>query len=403
MIALIDMNAFFASIEQQDHSAWRGRPVGVTNGERGTCIITCSYEARSYGIKTGTRLQEARRLCPHFIQAPARPRRYAAVSRAIMEALEALTPDIEVFSVDEAFLDFTRCQRLYGADAWGIGRKIKHVVFEASGLLCSVGVSGDKTTAKWAAKQDKPDGLCVVSPRDAERVLAEVPVTELCGIGNGIGDFLAQRGVTVCGDMKHIPISVPGQRFGNPGRRIWLMAQGKDPEPVRQVVAEPKSMGHGKVIPPDTKSLKVLEVYYLHMAEKVGRRLRKNALQGQSFAVGLRTVLGWEGFKYRTRMPTDDGRAVYRLCQDFLAQRWTGAGGFQVQVTALDPRPALQQGDLFDQAPPQWARLNEVMDRVNEKYGEWAVFRAPLVARSTMPNVIAPAWRPHGHRESIEY
>ncbi|MDH3901254.1 MAG: DNA polymerase IV, partial [Gammaproteobacteria bacterium] len=102
-IILVDMNAFFASIEQRDRPEWRGRPVAITNGRQGTCIITCSYEARAYGIKTGMRLKQARRLCPELIQCPARPERYAATSTAIMETLQEVTPDIEVFSVDEAF------------------------------------------------------------------------------------------------------------------------------------------------------------------------------------------------------------------------------------------------------------------------------------------------------------
>lgn len=403
MIALVDMNAFFAAVEQHDQPAWRGRAVAVTNGERGTCIITCSYEARSYGIETGTRLKAARRLCPHVIQAPARPQRYAAVTRAIMTALTGITPDIEVFSVDEAFLDLTYCQRLYGTDAQGVGRMIKRAVFTASGLTCSVGVSGDKTTAKWAAEQVKPDGLTVVSPWDAETTLRPVPVTELCGISSGIGRFLAERQVRVCGDMQHIPISELGRRFGHPGRRIWLMAQGRDPEPVQQAVADPKTLGHGKVIPPDTCSRSVLHVFYLHMAEKVGRRLRKNALQAQTFAVGLRTRLGWQRAVHRTRLPTDDGQQVFVLCERFLTEHWTGEGGFQVQVTALDPQTAMRQGDLFDRADPRGSRVNEAMDRINSQYGEWALFRAPLIHRSSMPNVIAPAWQPHGHRESIEY
>lgn len=404
MIALVDMNAFFASIEQRDRPEWRGHPVGVTNGERGTCIITCSYEARSYGIETGTRVKEARRLCPHFIQIPSRPQRYASVSTAIMTAMENITPDIEVFSVDEAFLDLTRCQRLYeGIDAETIGHMIKQTVFETSGLRCSVGISGDKTTAKWAAGQEKPDGLTVVPPWNAEAELATVPVTDLCGINNGIGRFLAARGVTHCGDMKHIPISVPGKRFGNLGRRIWLMAQARDPAPVQQATADPKTLGHGKVIPPNTDSIDVLQVYYLHMAEKVGRRLRKHQLTSQTFAVGLRTVMDWQNFTYRTRTPTDDGRLVFQLCRHFLRHYWTREGGCQVQITALDPRPATQQEDLFDQPDPRWDQVNAVMDRINTRYGNWAVFRAPLVNRSSMPNVIAPAWKPHGHRESIEY
>ena len=113
-IMLVDMNAFFASIEQHDHPEWRGRPVAITNGRQGSCIITCSYEARAYGIRTGMRLKKARRLCPELIQCPARPDRYAATSVAIMRALQDITPDIEVFSVDEAFLDVTHCQRLLG-------------------------------------------------------------------------------------------------------------------------------------------------------------------------------------------------------------------------------------------------------------------------------------------------
>ena len=114
-IILIDMNAFFAAVEQLDHPEWRGRALAVTNGKQGTCVITCSYEARAFGIKTGMRLYEARRLCPNLIQVPAQPERYVQVSRAIMQALATLTPDMEIFSIDEAFLDVTRCQQLFGS------------------------------------------------------------------------------------------------------------------------------------------------------------------------------------------------------------------------------------------------------------------------------------------------
>lgn len=403
MIALVDMNAFFASIEQLDHPEWRGRAVGVTNGERGTCLITCSYEARRYGIKTGTRIRQARRMCPDLIQAPARPQRYAAVSRAIMHALEDFTPDVEVFSVDEAFLDLTRCQGIFGTDAAAIGRQIKARVLETFGLLCSVGISGDRSTAKWAAKQHKPDGLKVIEPWHAAAALEKVPVTALCGINQGIGDFLARRGVKVCGDMKRIPIGALSQRFGNPGRRIWLMAQGRDPEPVRRETSDPKTIGHGKVIPPDTRSIEVLATFYMHMAEKVSRRLRKNEFQAGLFGIGLRTALGWEGVKCRTRLPTDDGRVIFELCTAFLENRWSGEGVFQVQVTALDPHWKACQRDLFDRPDPCRDQINRVVDQINVRYGEWAIFRAPLVHLTDMPNVIAPAWKPYGHREFIDY
>jgi DNA polymerase IV len=150
-IILVDMNAFFASVEQLDHPEWRGRALAITNGKQGSCIITSSYEARLHGIKTGMRLKEAKHLCRRLIQVPARPERYIELSTAIMNALATLTPDIEVFSVDEAFLDVTHCQLLHGTPEI-IGRMAKELVFKTSGLLCSVGVSGDKTTAKFAAK-----------------------------------------------------------------------------------------------------------------------------------------------------------------------------------------------------------------------------------------------------------
>lgn len=402
MVALVDLNAAFPSIEQLDRPEWRGRPVGVTNGMRGTCIISASYEARAYGIKTGMRVKEARQRCAGFIQAPSRPARYTEISSRIMAALDAITPDRQIFSIDECFLDLTRCQTYYGVDPVAIGRQIKSVVFAASGLLCSVGISGDKTTAKFAAKQQKPDGLTVITPWEAEARLADEPVTALCGIAGGIERFLAQRGVTRCGQMKKIPISVVAQRFGHPGRRLWLMAQAKDPDPVAQDDAPPKTVGHGKVIPPDTASRELLAMYFLHMAEKVGRRLRKNDLTAQTFGLSLATDLGRIGTKSRTVVPTDGGQMIYRLACDFLDRCWHGQGGFQVQINALDPRPAAQQNDLFTTTNPNDS-VNQIIDAVNERFGAFALHRAPLVNRTEMPDVISPGWRPTGHRESIDY
>ena len=151
-VILVDMNAFFASIEQVDFPELQGRPIGVTNGWDGTTIITSSYEARAYGVRTGMRVKEAKVLCSDFIQRPSRPKRYIEVSSCIMRSLVLFTPDIEIFSVDEAFLDVTRCQKLLGSPPY-IAELVRRKVSDVSGgLLCSVGVSGDKTTAKYAAK-----------------------------------------------------------------------------------------------------------------------------------------------------------------------------------------------------------------------------------------------------------
>ena len=399
VIILVDMNAFFASVEQRDHPEWRARPVVITNGAIGTCIITCSYEARAYGVKTGMRLKEAREKCPHLIHAPSRPHRYAETSTRIMEALATITPDMEIFSVDEAFLDVTRVQSLLGSPL-AIARLVKQRVVQASGLLCSVGVSGDKTTAKYAAKLNKPDGMTIIPPWESRIRLQDVPVTELCGINKGIGGFLAQHGVHRCGDMERLPISVLGQRYGNPGKRIWYMAQGLNPDGLKTTVAPPKSIGHGKVMPPNTRDRTTLLIYLRHMCHKVAARLRKHGLKSTHFYLAIRTSEGWLKTVAQSDAPCDDETLIYRMTQQFLAHAWQGEGVFQVQITAQKPSSTVQ-GDLFSRSDPQRMAQNHVMDQINQRYGQLTLASARLIGRSSMPDVIAPSWQPTGHRQTI--
>lgn len=400
-IILIDMNAFFASIEQLDHPEWRGRALVVTNGKQGTCVITCSYEARAFGIKTGMHLKQAKYLCPNLIQVAAQPERYVKVSQAIMHSLSSLTPTMEVFSIDEAFLDVTDCQLLFGSPD-KMGLYAKELVYQASGLLCSVGVSGDKTTAKFAAKLEKPNGFTVIPPWEAKQRLSHVPVTELCGIKSGIGGFLAKHGVIKCGDMEKVPISVLAKRYGNLGRRIWYMCQGADPDPVHTMVASPKSMGHGKVMPPNTRDIDTIETYLMHMSEKLAARLRRYHFHAKHFFVGVRSRdLGWLGSVMQTVQPTHDGKEIFEIGRFVLGQRWSGEPVWQIQVTALDPHNAGLQLDLFIQPDLQREQVNTVVDAVNDRFGEFTLAPAPLLSRSSMPNVIAPAWKPSGHRQTI--
>lgn len=247
-IIFVDMNAFFASVEQLDNPQLRGKPIAVTNGKEGTCIITCSYEARRFGIKTGMRLKQATQLCPLLIQCPSRPARYAQVSMQIMHALQAITPDVEVFSVDEAFLDVTYCQRLLG-DPIAIAKQVKQAVYQASHLPCSIGVSGSKAIAKFASNCEKPNGLTVIEPWQAKKRLQDEPITKLCGVAQGISHFLASYGAQTCGEVASLLISILARRFGNIGRRIWMMCGGHDPEPVQLAVGVPKSMGIVKLPP----------------------------------------------------------------------------------------------------------------------------------------------------------
>ncbi len=399
-IILVDMNAFFASVEQRDFPELRGRPIAVTNGLLGSTIITSSYEARAFGIKTGMRLSEARRLCPHLVQRSTRPKVYAETSTAIMEALATICPDMEVFSVDEAFLDVTRCQRLHGTPA-RIARLAKQKVFESSELHCSVGVSGDKTTAKFAAKLHKPNGLTVIPPWEARHRLAAVPTTELSGIARGIGNFLTAHGIHTCGQMERLPVSVLAARFGNLGRRIWLMCQGLDPDGLHPEAPPPRSIGHGKVLPPATTEHTVLLTFLQHMSEKVGARLRRHSMETQRLLIGLKTERGWRCDKPRLPLPSNDGRAIFALCRKVVAQHWHGEAVLQVQVTALDPRPQQLQGELFAAPYPTHEAGNRAMDAINQRFGDMTLAPARLIKRGEMPDVIAPAWKPSGHRRTV--
>lgn len=148
-----------------------------------------------------------------------------------------------------------------------------------------------KKTAKYAARLQKPDGFTVIAPGDAKEKLKAVPVTDLCGIATGIGNFLVKYGAITCGDVARLPISLLAKRFGNIGRRIWHMCQGQDLEPVKSGVDAVKSMGHGKVLPPNTCERSLLLTYFSHMSVKLAARLRKNNLATQTFSIGLKEYI----------------------------------------------------------------------------------------------------------------
>jgi len=397
-IALSDQNCFFAAIEQRDFPELRSQPVCVTNGMVGTTIITSSYEARAFGIKTGMRIQEARKLCPHLIQRPTRPKIYAEVSTAIMDALALYVTDrIEVFSVDEAFLDLTSSQQLLGTPEQ-MGALIKKTVYDASGLHCSVGISTDKTTAKYAAKLKKPNGLTIIPPDKVQSTMQHVQVDQLCGINKGVKGFLNARGVYTCGDMKNIPISVLAERFGNVGRRIWLMAQGLDPDPVKTSINAPKSIGHGKVLPPKTNDKRKLFTFYQHMSERVAARLRKHNMVSNRYFIGWQSYDDSFGTTENTHA-TNDGKLIFDLCKKILDTQWNGQSIFSIQVTAIEPFSDIGQTDLF--TIPENKALNKTIDAINGKFGKNVVRKGLMIDDLETPDVISPAWKPSGHRQTI--
>ena len=209
-----------------------------------------------------------------------------------------------------------------------------------------------------------------------------------------MAQFFGEYGVQVCGDMKKIPISIPARRFGNLGRRLWLMAQGRDPAPVDTRQHEAKSLSHAKIMPPGLRNPAVLQTYYMHLAEKMAVRLRRDGLMVRDFHIGLRAPEGWRQSWMQTEQPTDDGLAIFQLCKRFLRQHWFGEVVQQVHIHGSDPAPAGTQPDFFGQ--PQSSASNRIMDAVNEEFGAFTMHRGTMHEHAKTAPIISPAWARNG-------
>ncbi len=397
----VDMNAFFASIEQRDYPYLVGKPIAVTNGQYGSCIITSSYEARAFGIKTGMKIREGRKICPHLIQRSSRPKIYAATSARIMNILENITPDIQIYSVDEAFLELTNCMKIYKEIDYVV-YKIKDLIYQTENLKCSIGISFSKSLAKYASKINKPDGITHINKKNYHQYLDNSPIDTLCGVSRGIKFFLNQHQVYKCSDMKNIPISILANRFGNIGRKIWLMANGSDFEGLTPDSVHPKSLGHGKVLMPNTKNRYLIKKIFLRMANKLSLRLRKSNYESNIFLVAIKIKAGWVKKKIRIEKATCDQKDIFNICLFYLNLFDKNIGIFQVQVTALHPIRKNIQIDIFNQENNKNIVLDQALDNINDKFGSDAIKPARLMSDNTdSPDVIAPAWRPNGHRKSV--
>ena len=397
----VDMNAFFASIEQRDNNHLSGKPIAVTNGEKGSCIITCSYEARAFGIKTGMSFKEAKNKCSNLIRCPSNPKKYTYASSKIMDILYHISPDIEIFSIDEAFLDLSNCKKIYPS-LFDVAYLIKDKIFSDLNLPCSIGIAENKSNAKFAAKMQKPDGITVLPPDKSEEILSNYPIKDLCGVSNGIGSFLNNHGVFVCGDMKNIPISILGTRYGNIGKKIWLMAQGKDIDSMKLRENPPKSFGHGKVTKPNLKDIYEIKKILHHMSNKVAKRLRQNNYESNIFLIGLKIKDYWISHKYKISKYTNHDKDIFKLCLLLVNEFYIQKNGiYQVQVTAINIKPMNMQKDLFAVNYDKNTDIDYTIDSINNKFGDLMLRPARLCNKLQTPDVISPSWRPTGHKKSL--
>ena len=375
----VDLDAFFAAVEQRDHPELRGKPVIVGGGgpnDRGV-VSTASYEARAFGVHSAMSLREAGRRCPHGIFVPVDGAKYQDASKAVMAVLRRFTPLVEPISIDEAFLDVAGSRVLFG-DGEAIGRRIKSEVTASVGLTISVGVATTKLVAKIASDLRKPDGLVVVEPGDEESFLAPLAISRLWGVGEKSAAALREYGVRTIGDLAALPDDLLVRRFGKHGASLATRARGMDDDPIGDRDAA-KSIGHEHTFDVDTSDREVIERTLLGMAEGVAGRLRDSGVRASTITVKIRDTTFRTITRQRTLAdPTDLTEPIFRIALELARPEVRGVRIRLLGVTAsgLGER---EQLSLFAADDPRRRKVTEAADEVRHRFGERAITRARLV------------------------
>ncbi|MGA8890359.1 MAG: DNA polymerase IV, partial [Anaeromyxobacteraceae bacterium] len=313
----LDLDAFYASVEQLDDPGLRGKPVivGGTSGRGVVCAA--SYEARRFGVRSAMPTVEARRRCPDGVFLPPRFDRYGELSRAVFAVYRRYTPQVEPLSLDEAFLDVTRSRALHGPPG-DIARAVKDEVRAGTGLTVSAGAADCKMAAKIASDLGKPDGLVLVPPGGTAEFLAPLPVSRLWGVGRVTEQSLRALGITTIGELARFPEQVLSERFGSQGVHMRALARGDDPRPVVPD-EEARSIGAEDTFERDLRGEQALLPQLLDQCVRVARRLREAGVRGRVVTLKVK----YADFEQVTRRstldaPTDDADAIYRSIREDL-------------------------------------------------------------------------------------
>jgi DNA polymerase-4 len=378
-----DMDAFFASVEVRDQPELRGKPVIVAGDGRGV-VLSATYEARAYGVRSAMPTARALRLCPRAVLVPPRRGAYSAASREIMGIFRAITPLVEPLSLDEAFLDVSGARRRLGPPA-AIAAMIRAQVREQHGITCSVGVAPSKFIAKLASARCKPDGLLVVPAADVLAFLHPLPVAALWGVGERAAQVLARLGLRTVGDLAQTPEATLRREFGDAvGTHLASLAWARDDRPVTPHTAE-KSIGAEETFPEDVTDPRVIRRELLRLSERTARGLRSSGYAARTIVVKLRLASFATITRSRTLPePTDVARQIHTTA----CALYEAAG--------LDPHASLRlvgvraanlvgisavtgtQLALGDRATG-WAEAERAMDRIEARFGQGAVSPAALV------------------------
>ncbi len=380
----VDLDAFFASVEELLNPALRGQPVLVGGRPEGRGVISsASYAARAFGVRSAMPTAQALRLCPQAIVVPARHGEYSRHSHAVMAILHEMTPAVEQLSIDEAVLDVTGCERLWGPPE-AMGRLIQRRVREEQGLPLSVGIASNRLVAKIACDSGKPHGLVLVPHGEEAGFLAPLPIEALWGVGKVTGSRLRALGLRTIGDLAtwgaRRLMATFGERLGG---SLYQHALGLDDTPVEEGGPR-RSISQERTFAQDVSDAATLERTLLGMSETVAQRLRESGFVAQTVRIKLRDA----DFRTYTRQqrleqPTDQSAILYEAALSLLGANWTP--GRPLRLVGVGADGLLTEGgyqlDLFDHTDQRHIRLNRALDEIRDRFGDEAITRAALLRR----------------------
>jgi len=375
----IDMDCFFAAIEQRDNPNLRGKPVVICGSpDRRSVVSTASYEARKFGIGSGSSAFSARLKCPDAAFVEGNHEKYIYASGRLMQILKDVTSEVEIASVDEAFVDITGCEAMYGPPesvAWSIKDRVKKEL----GLTCSVGVAPNKLVAKMASGMHKPDGLTVVLPGEEQIFLAKLPVGKLYGVGEKTRQVLHKLGVRTVFDLTLVPRDVLVRHFGVGGECLYHASRGIDDSPVVPYYKShsAKSMGHEHTFDRDVNNPRAIFGTLLWLSEKLGRRLRK----GNYFASNITIKLRFADFTTITRgsmlrTPTNVERVIFPCAKRLLLASWKDRKMLRllgVCAGSLARSQSVQQELFGVENNQRYKKMVEAVDEIRDRFGDKSI------------------------------
>ena len=382
MILHVDMDAFYASVEQLDNPRLKGRCV-IVGGTGGRGVVSAaSYEARAFGVRSAMPIFQARQRCPQGVFIQPRMDRYREVSAEVMAVLQEFSPLVEQVSIDEAFMDLSGTERLHGPPN-EVGRTLKKQILESVRLTCSVGVAPNRFLAKIASDYKKPDGLTVIHPDQVADFIDRLPIGKVPGIGPKTQPKVAEFGIRFLGDIRKFPEPTLASIFGSYGRRLLELSRGIDPTPVTPD-APAKSVSSECTLEEDTREKSALTRCLLEQAEEVAAGLRSEGVKARTVVLKIKHA----DFRLCTRrttftLPTQSSKELYRQALRLLEEyritqkiRLIGLG-----ATGFVPADAPRQQELFageERSREGWEKVDRTVESIKSKFGEKVIQRATL-------------------------